>query len=152
MHSDDNISKYLLRLLLPVILIPNHKDSEKLIPVFFMHIPKTGGSSVEKYFKILGSKVQFFEEFNHLQDLMRCSPVNHLDYQLIDKIFDLKKFVFRFAIIRNPFSRLASEFRFRKGRNRNWSKDVTIYDRVEPWCLDVLSSYAKNQYYFSNHL
>lgn len=120
--------------------------------MFFMHIPKTGGSSIEKYFLQLRCRVDFFQEFNHLQDLMRCSPVNHLDYEVIDKIFDLKKFVFRFAVVRNPFARLASEFRFRKGRNRNWSKDAIVYDQVEPWCLDVLTSYAKNKYYFSNHL
>lgn len=141
-----------LLLLVPAILVPSSVKSKKFHPIFFMHIPKTGGSSIEKYFQLIGAKVQFFDEFNHLNILMKCSPVNHLDYELIDQIFYLKKFRFSFAITRNPFARLASEFRFRRGRNCNWSKEVTIYDEIEPWTVDVLRSYAKNKYFFSNHI
>lgn len=132
--------------------MPCAGNEKKFLPIFFAHIPKTGGSSIEKYFQLIGAKVQFFDEFNHLNALMKCSPVNHLDYELIEQIFYLKKFYFSFAITRNPFARLASEFRFRKGRNCNWSQDVIHYSNIEPWTLDIMASYAKNKYFFSNHI
>lgn len=136
---------------MPVILLPSKKPAQR-VPIFFSHIPKTGGSSLEKYFQLNGASVQFFSEFNHLINLMKCAPLNHLDYHLIDQLFELKKFFFSFAIVRNPYARLASEFRFRKGRNGNIGKKITVYDSIEPWALDVLSSYAKDKHFFSNHI
>ena len=83
----------------------------------FIHIPKTGGSSIrssldlhykliynasENNFKKLGCENKKFENYNFLN----YSFKDHLPYQLINNEFKYSKFKFTFT--RNPFSRIVS--------------------------------------------
>lgn len=85
-------------------------DSKRKI--LFIHIPKTGGSSIENALNLHPNQVTDAKEYlsgtgKHLQ---------HLTYNEIcslkskDEIFNFNKF----CIIRNPIDRFYSEFRWRK--------------------------------------
>lgn len=93
--------------------------------ILFIHIPKTGGSSVEKYFEkkinkklsknLLYSKTEKFNEMHSYQ---------HMTFNEILKNKELLKInindeTFIFTIVRNPYERIISELFFRKMINKS---------------------------------
>lgn len=79
-----------------------------------IHIPKTGGTSIEKYFgqqfNIRNSNPQFLWGHDRSRKLvmhhLSCQQILDLNY-LDRKTFDD---FFKFAIVRNPYDRLVSEY------------------------------------------
>ncbi len=75
--------------------------------IFFAHIPKTGGTSVETYLRQKGPVSLFGEpKINgvHLQ---------HLARKTVQEIPNLPNFDSSFAVIRDPVSRMVSEYIWR---------------------------------------
>lgn len=117
-----------------------YEDGDKIIKSFdkyrciFVHIPKTGGISIKR-------------------SLFNCySPLPHFgvrDYQLIfgKEIFNE---YFKFAFVRNPWSRVLSAYIYLKGigctkRDRQWSEiNLRKYDNFNDFVLGWLSK--KNIY------
>ncbi|WP_169334834.1 sulfotransferase family 2 domain-containing protein [Salinimonas chungwhensis] len=80
--------------------------------VVFVHIPKTGGSSIDDWlYSCKGCKRMLFSG-KPLPD-MKVTP-QHISYQtiigLLGKEFSID---YAFAIVRNPFKRLESEYKYR---------------------------------------
>ncbi|MGR3493760.1 sulfotransferase family 2 domain-containing protein [Citreimonas sp.] len=75
--------------------------------LFFAHIPKTAGSSVEAYLRQKGHLSLFGEP--------KISGVHrqHLTRSQVERIAGLPEFDQSFAIVRDPVSRLASEYLWR---------------------------------------
>ncbi|MCT4553587.1 MAG: sulfotransferase family protein [Pelagimonas sp.] len=75
--------------------------------IFFAHIPKTGGSSVEAYLRQKGQVSLFGEP--------KIGGVHqqHLSRDVIAGLPDLPDFDCSFAVLRDPVSRLVSEFLWR---------------------------------------
>lgn len=75
----------------------------------FVHIPKTGGTSVERYLMEKG-KTGMFSKRRLGQ--MSTTP-QHIEWELTDGFFPSHFRDHAFAILRDPIDRLASEFRMR---------------------------------------
>lgn len=75
----------------------------------FVHIPKTGGTSVEAWLRE-AAPLRFYR--NGIPQGLKVS-VQHLTYTDIRLMLGDDYFDYAFTIVRNPFRRLESEFRMR---------------------------------------
>lgn len=126
------------------------KDDRRIL---FIHIPKTGGSSVTKHFADSGWDVSYLDK-SSISDpqsanyLRKISP-QHMHAEHLNNIFNLSKFDFIFSIVRHPVSRLKSEFAF---RNPNVKQNELSADLVNAWWESELKKYKKNKNHLDNHL
>lgn len=127
--------------------IYTHKDK----CILYLHIPKTGGTSIENWFR---TQTELSE---HL--FMRSPPLGfactpqHLTYETIGLIFAsmLPEFSYQFTIVRNPYDRLESEFFYRqKLRQLGLGKNPTKY--FSAWVCDVLEQTKAKPNILDNHL
>jgi hypothetical protein len=108
---------------------------------FFIHVPKTGGSSIES---TLQPHVSMTLKHNGIPPGFPCPP-QHLHYEEIDRRFDLSMFDTKFAIVRHPVNRLVSEYKFRTAnRNKFISFDV--------WAERALGLAHNDRYCLNNHM
>lgn len=99
-------------------------DSKRKL--LFIHIPKTGGSSIEKSLNLHPHQVKDANEYlsgtgKHLQHLTYGEM---LSLNRNDDINNCQKF----CIIRNPIDRFHSEFRWRKKIGHPLTKEMDEYD------------------------
>jgi hypothetical protein len=89
----------------------SHKEK-----IIFIHIPKTGGGSVEKTLNIWGSdnNGSLIPDYNILYGLAENKLLHHLTFR---EILDLTKKKFKdykvFSFVRNPYDKIVSEFLWR---------------------------------------
>lgn len=74
-------------------------DSVSYKKVLFIHVPKTGGTSISKY---------LIE--NNLDNWIRMCPVRHDPYFLLQKNNHIDDLTFTFSVVRNPFTRMYSYY------------------------------------------
>ena len=94
--------------------------------IVFIHIPKTGGTSV---INELESKIglQLLKKTSHFLNFPNKGPVSfgHLSYLDLLRLGvinnDFNKSAYKFCIVRNPYHRIVSLF--------NYFKDIKIIDR-----------------------
>ncbi|MEQ9693746.1 sulfotransferase family 2 domain-containing protein [Shimia sp. SDUM112013] len=126
--------------------------------LLFSHIPKCGGTSVEKTLRRHGQEFLFDRGF-HGDPLgfTRCS-VQHLHRSAIDRIFPADMFRYEFAIVRDPFRRIESEFKFRMGlkeRSRRNTRPPELDSEPSvfaDWLRFAFDHYAAHPFLFDNHL
>jgi hypothetical protein len=110
--------------------------------VLFVHIPKTGGTSVETMLKSVGG-IEALRLGKAIPELP-CTP-QHFHAALLERLFPPGFADFSFAIVRNPFHRLVSEYRMRVlGRGRD-----TGFDE---WVDQTFARHAKNAFASDNHI
>lgn len=108
------------------------KDNKKIL---YIHIPKTGGTTIKKTFEESGWEVSWFLSGSH-KDLslapsgVRTYALAHLYYEKLSTVFNLEKdFDYIFTIVRNPYERIVSEYNYRKAYDKKkfleWFDDVT---------------------------
>lgn len=109
--------------------------------VLFVHIPKTGGSSVERF--LSGNGPLLLKGHGRPAGL-RCSA-QHLHAAALGAIQGAKEYDWAFTIVRHPVARLVSEYRYemRKPgwlRSRlsfwNWLALALARQAVDPWYRD----------------
>ncbi|MBO9436728.1 sulfotransferase family 2 domain-containing protein [Ruegeria sp. R13_0] len=97
---------------MPVISTPKGQ-------LFFAHVPKTGGSSVEEYLKRrFGGRLSLIDH-NKREGIVGTgliSPATHLT--AIDLAELIPDVIYSFAVVRDPLTRLQSEYRFQTGASR----------------------------------
>lgn len=113
--------------------------------VLFIHIPKAGGTSIENWLNNFG-EMQFYQP--GIPTFMKCTPqhltVNDLSILFGDNFFDLT-----FAVVRNPYERLISEYLFRTANQlKNFKKRVDFSD----WLMIHFNKAKSNKHHFDNHL
>ena len=111
--------------------------------IIFVHIPKTGGSSIERALGIYGVN----NSGNNLQvneDMLFGQGLQHLTMSKISLRMghDICDRYFKFAFVRNPWDRALSEYCWR----RTWDKKVLKLSFTE-FIKDELSNNLKNPHY-----
>ncbi len=117
--------------------------------VLFVHVPKTGGSTIERLFQSSGWIMHLRETREtrpRLFPLRRCSP-QHYQADLLAEMFDFSRFDLAFLIVRDPVARFRSEFAMRHTRLES-ADEAT----VDAWAEKIFGQYATNPYVLDNHL
>ncbi|WP_138467540.1 sulfotransferase family 2 domain-containing protein [Poseidonocella sp. HB161398] len=114
--------------------------------IFFVHIPKTGGQTVEAWLAGLGP---LRLHSVGLPAALNCTP-QHLRWLDVTQIFGEDAFDYAFAVVRNPFARLESEYRMA------WIQAKQGFFRAAPrfslWLEQALDAYEDNPFSLDNHL
>ncbi|MFT4085084.1 MAG: sulfotransferase family 2 domain-containing protein [Nocardioides sp.] len=115
----------------------------------FVHIPKTGGTSVERVIEGSGWRMHFrmTKRTSPLQfDYRRVTP-QHYEAALLRATLRLHKFDPIFMVVRDPIARFRSEYAHR-------FRDPALGGAamVEKWATVTLDRYADNPYVLDNHL
>ncbi|WND03200.1 sulfotransferase family 2 domain-containing protein [Temperatibacter marinus] len=109
--------------------------------IFFVHIPKTGGTYVEDLFRANGFQVHFWKPRRLLPVEAISQQHYHLD--ILKNIFYMESFDYKFVTVRHPVKRLISEYKM-----RNPDQEVEI----NSWIDDTLDQASQDPSYLDNHL
>ncbi|WP_068110348.1 sulfotransferase family 2 domain-containing protein [Tropicimonas marinistellae] len=142
--------------------MPILKHGNRLI--LFIHIPKTGGTSVEAYMRQKGPLSLYHPD---LIDGLATTP-QHLHAGMMDSLFDADFFDARFAVLRDPLDRLVSEFRWRarvpdpkyarfglrdlSRRGRFLIRGKKRFLTFDEWVAYLLDRYPADPFIYGNHL
>jgi hypothetical protein len=119
--------------------------------VTFFHIPKTAGTTIESWLEDSGKYQQLLFSQYKLEDIL-VTP-QHLGYETVSKLTNGVKrpFSYKFAIVRNPFDRLVSEFFYRIKLG-----SISLGENPEllfsSWLIHNLTKYKKKPEVLDNHL
>lgn len=114
--------------------------------ILFVHIPRTGGTTVEHWLRELGPLRLFSYS---LPAFSRVTP-QHLRSNDIEELFGAGFFDYAFTLVRNPFERIASEYRLRcaLASESVWKGTP----RFSTWLENALEGYRKAAFHLDNHL
>lgn len=101
--------------------------------VYFSHIPKCGGTSVENFLKILtGTDISFLDRGFYKNGDRRWSNSSpqHITGNDISKLFPLSFFDDFFTISRHPLERFCSAFTFQKFITKKINQSVDINEFI----------------------
>lgn len=124
----------------------------------FIHIPKAGGSSIEKAFGLYGSNNQGNNapDPSILYGVKDGCALQHLTALEVKQRIspDVWEKYFKFSFVRNPFARLVSEYSWRlKKLKKNRISDISFSEFIDQFLLpafngsldDILSDHFKLQ-------
>ena len=121
-----------------------NKDSS----VLFVHIPKCGGTSLELAIQKSGYSIALLDSGikSETFKFWKCSP-QHFHYKMLNSFVNVESIKFKFAIVRNPYDRIISEYVMR-------NKNVNIDKRpnMSSWIKNIFSRFKKNNYILDNHI
>ncbi len=114
--------------------------------VLFVHIPKTGGSYIEKAAQANGWRTDLLLNGFRITEnsFLQVSP-QHFHAGLYEQMFDLCKEIEVFTVVRHPFNRLKSEYYWQRKQERT---DVP----VDEWVPRVLGECMENPCIHDNHI
>lgn len=118
--------------------------------VLFVHVPKTGGTSIERAFIRAGWEVglRVTPHTHPAQSrLHRISP-QHLHAALLSEMLRLSRFDATFILVRDPVMRFCSEYVMRNKRQPGAGRA----EHVEAWTRDALARLERNPAVLDNHL
>ncbi len=110
--------------------MPIFKTANKVI--FFAHVPKCGGSSVEAYLKTRFESLAFIDQDFYLLPSSRQwtrSSAQHIGAEMLERLFPAGFFDASFAVVRHPVDRLVSEYHFQRDQ---WRK-ISQSERFSTW-------------------
>ncbi|MFQ5565783.1 MAG: sulfotransferase family 2 domain-containing protein [Paracoccaceae bacterium] len=112
--------------------------------VMFIHVPKTGGSSIEARLAEIGP-VQLGA--GNARNGFPCSP-QHFHGTLLEQLFGPEDFDWAFMIVRHPVDRIVSQYRYETGKRRQPSP-APPFSR---WLHETLLARRDNPYARDNHM
>jgi len=124
------------------------KDDKNIL---FIHIPKTGGSSIDKVFRASGYEMHFVDGKvgeGSINNLRRCTP-QHMHGAVLRQLFKLHRFDVIFMIVRDPLARFRSEYLWRNRKKKHLAVDA---DSVQQWANESFAKFAADSYAYDNHL
>ena len=107
----------------------------------FIHIPKTGGSSIEDWLSKVATMI-FFDPYP--KRITAVSP-QHFPIKDIRRLFGVDWWDWSFTIVRNPYDRLESEYFYQVSLN----KKIPEFNR---WVEESLDIFRDDPFYLDNHL
>jgi hypothetical protein len=123
-----------------------YKDKKYLL---YIHVPKTGGTSMEKLFQRNGWRAAYLDlnikgkSFNHVRI---CSP-QHMHAAMLQQQLVLPKLDGIFMTTRHPYDRFRSEYCY-----NNKSGCDTSAEAVERWARKTFTAYTKDNFLLDNHI
>ena len=144
-----------------------HFEDMTLENLGFIHIAKNGGTSVEKVAKKLhlpwGKRIRSHDEWKATKTIggkhQACYSKWHIPPRYLNEtVYTLK---YNFCILRNPFTRLISEFKFKQkhpyGQIDKKFKPFTKYfdydaDGLNTWIIKGFKRYRKRKWIHDCHL
>ena len=118
--------------------MPLYKINDKLI--YFAHIPKTGGTSVEDALGRVG-KVCLNKKPEGIP-----IPAQHFHAEIFDVLIPSNFYDRGYLICRNPYMRLISEYR------HQWVRKRFTKTSFDSWAKKVLRKYKTNPALHHNHI
>lgn len=114
--------------------------------LLYLHVPKTGGGTVEEWLRTL-APLQFHSV--GMPTALRCTP-QHLRMSDFRELFGDGYFDHVVMTVRNPYDRIASEYRMRAvlGGKGFWN----AFPSFSLWLEQVLEAAAKNPFHLDNHI
>lgn len=114
--------------------------------LLYLHVPKTGGGSVEAWLKTL-APLRFYSI--GVPTGLRCTP-QHLRMADIRELFGDDYFDHVVMTVRNPYDRIASEYRMRAVLSGKgfWK----AFPSFSLWLEQVLEAATKNPFHLDNHI
>jgi hypothetical protein len=141
--------------------MPLYRTNNTLL--YFVHIPKTGGTSIEKYLAKQGSLALVQHD---TRGWARCT-LQHLQREIADQLVPRGFYDDGFTVVRDPMQRLISEYRMRvalhehvplRGLMKSMSRLGGFARRFMPypdfnrWVRRVFERYQTDPYIFDNHI
>jgi len=136
--------------------MPYFKNNK--INILFIHIPKTGGSSVEKYFSVKFNlplnknslmSTEYIKEYADKQEIN--SSLQHLYYTTIIQYKDFFKLdtnnIKILAIVRNPYHKILSDLFYLKKITIESTKEE-VYSSIQVYLRNNYDNHATPQYKF----
>lgn len=117
--------------------------------VLFIHVPKTGGSAMEKHLVADGWTMSYHDgrmQRGAPNYLRRCTP-QHMHGMLLRETFRLRRFDAIFGVVREPVARFRSEYVMRHKQELSTSADA-----VEQWAMERFAKFESNPYVHDNHI
>ena len=118
--------------------------------IYFSHIPKCAGSSVEDYFSTFPECSVLFldrEFYNSPLKYWTNSSPQHISGNVVERLFDDSFFSDYFAIIREPCDRFKSTFYFQK----YWLKNIDEEIDCNFFISEILPNNYQKQGWCDNH-
>lgn len=117
--------------------------------VLFIHVPKTGGSSIENHFVKAGWTMSYHDGRvgeGTLNNYLWCTP-QHMHGAMLRENFRIDRFDAVFMVVREPIARFRSEYVWRQG------KDVdTSAHAVERWAEKIFARQKRSPFVMGNHI
>jgi hypothetical protein len=117
--------------------------------VLFVHVPKAGGSTLERLFAKSGWTTGYRDPklgAGSMNSLRRVSP-QHMHRPMLEQIFHLDRFDAVFMTVRDPLARFRSEFAM-----RNSDRVSASATEVEAWYDEAFRQYRRDPFVYDNHL
>lgn len=114
--------------------------------LLYLHVPKTGGGAIDAWLKTLAPL--HFHTFG-APTALHCTP-QHLRMADFRSLFGEGYFDHAVMTVRNPYDRIASEYRMRMVLEGGgfWKGGP----KFSLWCESNLEAAAKNPFHLDNHL
>ncbi|MBN2809513.1 MAG: sulfotransferase family 2 domain-containing protein [Deltaproteobacteria bacterium] len=121
--------------------------------IYFSHIPKCGGMSIELYLqKITRGGLAFvdndFSSYGSQKPWNLSSP-QHIDGASLARLFKPDFFDAYFAVTRDPVSRFVSAFKFQKFFERKIKPEITVNDFISSLDIQAITriGWCDNHFY-----
>ena len=110
--------------------------------VFFAHIPKTGGTSIEKTLNSAGAAeaLKLKKQAGYSK-----ATLQHMHAELYTEANGKNFADYSFTVIRNPYDRFASEFKMKV-------VSAGLEDSVDDWAVTNFKRFKKFEYTRDNHI
>jgi Sulfotransferase family len=112
--------------------------------VLFIHVPKTGGSSIETALEAHGPLL--LAAGAPSRDLP-CAP-QHFHAALLKAVLPVERIDYSFMIVRHPLDRMLSEYRWTTRKARRWQSRFNF----SSWLRLSAALRMANRYHRDNHL
>lgn len=121
--------------------MPLYRNKDRAI--LLVHIPKTGGSSLEEMLVSAGAMQAL--KFHKRLGFSASTP-QHMQWDVLRHWVPKEFYNFSFTIVRNPYARLASEYAWRQAISN------TPLPPFNTWICAALKRFKKNPYVLDNHI
>lgn len=121
--------------------MPLYRHADKI--VLFVHIPKTGGSTVEEVLNAAGAAQAL--KYHKKLGFSRATP-QHMAWDVTRHWMPRSFYDYSFAVVREPVARLVSEYRW---RGTLQEAPLPAFDL---WVNDILDRYPSHTYMLDNHI